>query len=259
MEETIIKRHGFTKGPFILAVILVAAVTGSYVIKAISDYKSIPGNTPLELTFSAEGKVSVTPDIALLNFGVTIDGLDIPTITKQNTDKMNAIISMLKDTEKIDAKDITTTQYSVEPKYEYAPRTGVRTSKGYTITQQIAVKVRDFTKIGDILSQATTLGANLVGNLQFTIEDSEKVNQQARDKAIATAKAKAQATADAAGMKLGKIVNIQDSVYPYYGYSLSSKEAVGVGGGSNVTAPAPQIEAGQNEVTANVSITYRIK
>ncbi len=258
MDEIITKRHGFTPGLFILALVLVVAITGSYIVKAVFDYRSIPGNTPLELTFSAEGKVLATPDIALITFGVTTEGLDIPTITTQNTDKMNAILAMLKDTQGIDAKDITTTQYSVEPKYEYNPRTGVRTSKGYTATQQISVKVRDFTKIGGALTQATTLGANLVGNLQFTIEDLEKANQQARDKAIANAKAKAQATADAAGMKLGKIVNVQDSVYPYYGYRLDGKEALGMGG-SDIAVPAPQIEPGQNEITANVSITYRVK
>lgn len=258
MEETIIKRHGFTLGLFILAIVLVVAITGSYVIKAIVDYKNIPGNYPRELTVSATGKVFIVPDVALLNFGVTTEGIDIPTIVKQNADKMNAIISMLKDAEKIDAKDITTTQYSLTPRYEYAYKTGVRTLKGYTMSQQIAVKVRDFTKIGNVLNKATTLGSNLVGSLQFTIDDTEKANQQARDKAIENAKAKAQSMADAAGMKLGKITNIQDNYTPYYGGGIYEK-AVSMGGSDNIYSPAPQIEPGQDEVTANIYITYRIK
>ncbi len=258
MEETIIKRHGLTSGLFMLAVVLVVAITGSYVVRAMVDYRNIPDFYPREITVSAEGKVSIVPDIVLLNFGVTTDGVDVPTIVGQNASKMNAIINMLKVTENIDAKDITTTQYSLEPRYEYAQKTGVRTFKGYTMSQQVAVKVRDFTKIGDVLNQATALGSNLVGNLQFAIDDTEKATQQARDKAIENAKAKAQSMADAAGMKLGKIVNIQDSSYPYYGGGLYEK-SMDTANGLGVAAPAPQIESGQTEVTANIYITYRIK
>ncbi|MEK9153663.1 MAG: SIMPL domain-containing protein, partial [Patescibacteria group bacterium] len=70
----------------------------------------------------------------------------------------------------IEQKDLQTINYSLPPQYDYTDK-GERVFRGYTLSQEIKVKIRDFAKAGDVLEKATSLGANLAGDLQFTIDD----------------------------------------------------------------------------------------
>ncbi|MBU4205073.1 SIMPL domain-containing protein [Patescibacteria group bacterium] len=238
---------------FILALVLITVLTVSYLIKATLDYRSIPGNQPREITVSGEGKVYATPDIATVQLGVTNEGDDISVIVQKNTETMNSILKDIKDLG-IDEKDIKTTQYSLSPRYDWIK--GERVFKGYIITQQINVKIRDFTKIGDVLGTGTENGATLVGDLSFSIDDPEKARQEAREEAIAKAKIKAENIAEASGLKIIKLLNVQESSYDPYYYNTVMRES-GLGGA--IEAPVPEIQPGQQEVTITVYLTYRIR
>ncbi|MFA5877780.1 MAG: SIMPL domain-containing protein [Candidatus Staskawiczbacteria bacterium] len=247
------KQFEFSNRLFILAVIIIVALSGAYISKAVLDFQSIPGNYPREITVSGEGKVFIKPDIALISLGVVTEGSDVPTIVGQNNAKMNTIIQDIKDLN-IDAKDIQTTQYSLTPRYEY-DENGRRFFRGYTMSQQIEVKVRDFAKIGSILDKTTNDGATLVGDLQFSIDNPAAVQQEARGKAIEEARTKAESMARQAGFRLGKLVSISEGYYPYYGYG----ESLAKGGATPDAAPAPTIEPGQQEVDMTIYLTYRIR
>jgi uncharacterized protein len=128
---------------------------------------------------------------------------------------------------------------------------------GYTVTQSVDVKMRDFTKISDIMGGVVTNGANQVGSLSFTIDDPTVPQGLARDQAIVKAKAKAEDMAKAGGFKLGRLLNIQDggfSPYPMHNESMgiSAKAAP-------ATAPTPTIEPGSQDVTDTVTLQYEIK
>jgi hypothetical protein len=126
---------------------------------------------------------------------------------------------------------------------------------GYTISQSVTVKIRDLTKISDVLAKAGESGANQVGGLNFTFDDPENLKVQARDKAIVNAKSKAETLANSLGIKLGRIVGfIEGGSAPYPITMYKSAEAYGMGGGG----AAPQVEAGSQDITSNVSITYEI-
>lgn len=255
MDET--KQMDLSYRLFILAVILIAALSVSYLAKAVLDYRSLPGNSPREISVSGEGKVFVVPDVATISFGVNNEGsesMDIASIVNQNTQKMNKIINDIKALG-INEKDIQTTNYSLTPKYNWTRDAG-NIFIGYTINQQIEVKIKDFSKIGATLTAGTQGGATVVGNLQFTNEDPEKAKSEARVKAIEQARAKALAMAGAAGLKLGKLVGISEG-YNSYGGMMYEKAAAPSGLGGAVTPP--DIQPGQNEVTVNVTITYRVK
>ncbi len=145
------------------------------------------------------------------------------------------------------------------PRYEWIQDTGERISKGYTMTQSIRVKVRDFTKIGEIINKTTAMGnVNLIGGLQFTLEDPEQAMGQARTQAIEKAKNKAGVIADQSGLKLVKLVDINEGYYPYYYGATYEKTATNLGGAGEVT-PAPQIQPGQQEVSTIVTLTYRVR
>jgi uncharacterized protein YggE len=137
----------------------------------------------------------------------------------------------------------------------YISGTTGRTLKGYTLEQDVQVKIRDFTKIGDVLAQATTAGANLAGGLQFTIDNPEQFKEQARATAIKDAKTNAQNLAKESGINLGKIINV------YEGYNSSPvmyDSAKVMSAGASSSAPVPTIQPGQQEVDVTINLTYKV-
>jgi uncharacterized protein len=240
----------------ILALILIIYV-GVLTRNAWRTYDYI-GKTPdiiNQITVTGTAKISATPDVAVLNIGIINEGTTVNAAQKGVTDKMNAIIDSLKKDFQVEAKDIKTENYSVSPKYDWTD--GKQRIIGYTANQSVTVKVRNFDKTGNILAKATELGANTVSGPNFMIDDTEKVKADAREKAIAQAKAKAKLLADQVGIKLGRIVNF------YEGGSETPNAIYGVSdmafGAGEVKAVAPTIEPGSQDVQLTVSLSYEIQ
>ena len=172
---------------------------------------------------------------------------------------MNEILVVLKDLG-IEAKDIKTGSYSLNPVYNWTEKDGQKLS-GYEVYQSVTLKIRDLEKIGDIIAKTTEKGANQVGGISFTIDDEYELKNEARELAIEKAKEKAELIAAQTGMKLGKIVSVYENSYSpvmAYDYSNARKEMVTdevLGAGIE----APGIEAGQNEVKVEVTLMYEIK
>jgi uncharacterized protein YggE len=127
------------------------------------------------------------------------------------------------------------------------------------VTQSVDVKIRDFTKVGDIMGGVVTNGANQVGALSFTLDDPSTVQNQAEADAIAKAKVAAQTVAQAGGFRIGRLLNVQTgggSPYPIY-----APEAAGgaMALSSAATAPTPSIQPGSQEVDMTVTLQYEIQ
>jgi len=205
------------------------------------------------ITVSGEGKVVGIPDVAHIDLGTTVDRPTVAAAQKENTRIMNELISRLK-TSGVDAKDIQTTSYNVYPAYDW--NNGKQTLRGYTVSQNVHVKIRDLEKVGDIIGTAGELGANQIGGITFSVDDPEELRSQARLKALENAKEKAKTLADAAGVKLRRVVSFDEAFrspgpIPYY-------EKLGMGGDAAGNAAPPTVEAGSNEIVANVTLTYEI-
>jgi len=240
---------------FLAFFVLIVGILAYLITLAVFNFQSLPQNYPKELTVSGEGRAFAAPDIALLQLGVISEGMSIKKVIEDNTEKMNAILQEIKDLG-VEEKDIQTTNYSLTPRYDWIE--GERVFRGYTLNQEINVKIRNFEKIGLILEGATGKGANLVGDLQFTVDDLEKVRESARREAIEKAKAKANQISTASGLKLGKITNLYEDFYgiPY--------QATGLGGAMKEAATSaaqvpPQIQAGENEITVSITLVYQLK
>ncbi len=250
-EET--KKIEFSNRVFLLAAVLIAVVAISYLGQMMYQFSSLPQNFPQEITITGEGKVFVKPDIALVNLGVQTEAKKSADAVNQNNEKMNAIIKAIKDLG-VDEKDIKTSAYNLYPVYDYTE--AGRVFIGYSLNQQISVKIRNFEKISDILDKATSEGANTISDLQFTVDDLEKARAEAREKAIEQAKGKALVLAGQAGLKLVKLVNVSE------GYAPSPEPIYGKGGAMNVmekSTVAPDIQSGQSEISATVYLTYRVR
>lgn len=242
-----------------IALIGTLLVSAYGVLSFVRSYETAAGTSSFYA--SAEGKVVAIPDIAQFSFSVvTQGGVNLQHIQSENTNKANAAIAFAKS-KGVGKKDITTQGYNVEPRYQYyncdkddtvCPPYEI---VGYTITQIVLVKVRDFDVIGDLLSGVVQQGANTVSQLSFTVEDPLLLENQARGEAIAKAKDKARSIAKAGGFRLGKLLSISESShYPVPTPMFSQAE--GRGG----AAPAfPIIEPGSYDMTINVNLTYEIK
>ena len=265
MEEQTIK---FLNKAFMLAAVLVVGILVFFVGEMIFQNKSIDQQNQNQITVSGEGKVYVKPDVAIVSLGVTTQAKTVAEVTKSNTDKMNAVIDAVKAL-KVEEKDIQTTNYSLTPVYDYvvpsevsimypsASSTMIRsnTVSGYKLEQDIQVKIRDFTKIGDILSKATASGSNQIGNLQFTIDNPEQYKEQARAQAIAKAKSNAQNLSKESGIGLGKLIN----VYENYNSIYSSAKGAGVVSMDSAVPAVPTIQPGQQEIDVTINLTYRVR
>ncbi len=211
-------------------------------------------------TVSGEGKVVAAPDIAQLSIGVlTEGGKNLAELQKQNTEKINRIISYLKE-QGIDQKDIKTEYYNISPRYQYfscppvplgfefrpCPPSGII---GYSISQSVSVKIRDLDKTGGIISGVVEQGANTVSGPNFTIDDPVALQNKAREEAIKQAREKAKSIAKAGGFRIGKLISIQEGFSgPPIIYGLEAKGGAG-----------PSIEPGSQDILVAVTLIYEIK
>ncbi len=250
--------HGLSKSLFILASILTFAVFTFLGFRIYEIWNSANGSFPREITVEAVGKAFITPDTAIINLGVVSEGATPEIVTKDNNEKMNRIFETVKSLG-VEEKDIKTTSYYLNPNWKWDERKQESIEDGYRLDQNITIKVRDLNKSGEIIAQATTAGANLVGGISFVIEDEEKAKKEARELAINAAKEKAQLISMQTGIKFGKVLNYYEYTDNYYGgYANAVSTDMGRGGVAEAM-PVPTISAGQQEVTLRVSFTYRVK
>ncbi|KKS64053.1 MAG: hypothetical protein UV34_C0052G0008 [Parcubacteria group bacterium GW2011_GWB1_42_6] len=251
------KIAGAALGVLIILAIFLVAMTAAKIFdtrNAIREGRYIGQDRQYKNTIvvSGEGKTFAKPDIGEVTVSVLSQASTVALAQKDNIDKMNAVTKAIKDLG-VKEEDLKTTNYQVNPRYQY--NLGRSTIIGYEVRQSLQVKIRELDKAPQILEKATSSGANEVSSLNFTIDDQDKVKNEARKEAIAKAKAKAQELAASLGVNLGKIVSFSENYgatpYPLY-YESSAK--IGMGG----SEAAPDIQAGQNEVNAGVSITYEI-
>ena len=200
---------------------------------------------------SGEGKASAIPNTATLSFGVTKTAAIVSAAQNQTDSAVTNILNSIKSLS-IDTKDITTTNYSVNPNYDYA--LGNQTTTGYTVTQSIEVKVSPIEKASKAIDIVTQNGANMVGGLTFTLDDKTMQDTQgkARQQAIDNAKKKAQSLSQAAGMHLGKIIDVEENVQstplPIRAGALLKTDTA-------ISAPT-QLPTGESTYVTTVTLSY---
>ena len=160
-------------------------------------------------TVTGEGKVTVVPDTAVVDLGITVNQPTVKAAQNEANSVINAITQSIKDLG-VAAKDIKTSNYSVYPQYDY--NEGQNRITGYQVSASLTVTVREIDKVNQVIDTATAKGANTVGGIQLTVDEDKRKQllQDARELAVKDAKSKAESLASAASMTLGKIVNIQE-------------------------------------------------
>lgn len=243
-----------------IAVFLIFVIAGCVYSVFFGPIKKFTDSIIPTRTFSvsAEGKVIVSPDIANVSFSVVSEGLNPAVIAEENIEKMNAAIDFAKS-QGIEEKDIKTTQYNLNPRYEYDEDKRTTFISGYVLTQTVLVKVRDLEKVTDIVAGLPGLGINQIGSISFDVDEPENYLTEARNQAFEKAAKKAGEMAAKNNVEIGKIITFSDSgSFPIF--RNESAKLYGMGGDSvSVPVALPQIEPGSEELTVQVNITYEIK
>ena len=213
------------------------------------------------ISVSGEGKVKAVPDVATVSLGVVAQGKDAKEAQNLASERINKITSFVKGLG-VAKEDITTSAANLNPRYDY--QNGRNDIVGYDSNQTITVKVRGVDKgsdtVGKILAGAVDNGANQVYGSQFTIDDPDSLKQEARKLAIEKAKVKARELAEAAGIKLGKVVSVQDGEgsYPVPPIAYATDKGYGIGGGG-AEAIAPSVEPGSQDISQTVTLVFEVR
>ncbi|WP_438752883.1 SIMPL domain-containing protein [Pararhizobium sp. O133] len=215
-------------------------------------------NAPREavITVSGEGRSSIAPDMAILSFSVVKDAKTAREALDANNKAMADVLNALKSGGIAD-RDLQTSGFAVNPQYQYPDNSdgGNRPAvlTGYQVANSLTITVRDLARLGDIIDQSVTLGVNQGGSIQFTNDKPEAVITEARKSAVTDAVAKAKVLSEAAGVSLGRIVEISENSSRPEPMPMMRSMA------KEYAADAVPIATGENSYNVTVNVTFAIK
>lgn len=236
------------------SLVIVASLAAAALIGPGQGISAPDGTPPRVISISGLGEVKTRPDMATISTGVVSEGATAKDALAKNNAAMAAVIAALKNAG-IAEDDIQTSDFSVSPKYPpYQPnQTTAPRIVGYTVSNQVTAKVKDLAKLGGILDTLVQSGSNQINGIAFGVDEPKPQLDEARKKAVADARAKAELYAAAAGVSLGKVIQISESSMVVPPMPMYRREAMAA---SDASVP---IAAGSQTVTANVSITFEIQ
>lgn len=217
----------------------------------------VVGNQQTGIWVNGVGKVTVTPNIATVNVGVSAKADKVVDAQSQAAAAMDKVMAALTGAG-IDKKDIQTQYYSINQVTKWDNNTQESIVTGYQVSNSVAVKIRKVENTGSIIDAVTAAGSDniRVNGISFSVDQPEQYYAQAREAAMADAKAKATDLARLSGVSLGKAIYITEStasqpiIYPQYaskGMDMAS------------AAPTTTISAGETDITLNVQVAYAIQ
>jgi uncharacterized protein len=209
---------------------------------------------PAAISVSGEATVSVAPDQAQIEGGVTSDAKTAREASDANNAAMGKVLLALKGAG-IDEKDYQTSRLSLQP--QYAPATPNRNTpqiSGYRASNRITIKVRDIAKVANVIDTLVSAGANEIGGINFIVTQASKALDEARAKAVADARRKAEIYAKAAGVTLGEPLSIIEEGAAPPPPVFRGKLAAPMAG----SAPAP-VAPGEEQLSIAVNVTWAIK
>ncbi len=212
------------------------------------------GAVPRTMTVTGQGEALAAPDMAVVTIGVQTDGETAAAALRANSAAMAATIDKLKAME-IEARDIQTSGLYVNPRYNYEKNRSEPEVIGFRANNSVRVRLRDLDKAGAVIDEAVSSGANSLGGISFTFADPQPLYDDARRDAVADARSRAALLADAAGVKLGPILTIQDG----HAAAPRNDTIVVTAMRSEAADFAAPIEAGESAIQANVTLVYEIE
>lgn len=206
------------------------------------------GTATRSISVTGTGTVEAAPDMATLMIGVTSQDKTAAAALAANSTATEAVIARLTASG-IEARDMQTSNLSINPNWT-TNASSMSEISGYIASNMLTVRVRKLDTLGAVLDAAVTDGANTLNGLTFGLADPAPVMNEARKEAVADARAKAELLAAAAGVKLGRVISISDTVASAEPMPMFRAEA---------SAKAVPIASGELGIAATVQIFYEIE
>jgi uncharacterized protein YggE len=238
-------------------VLFAAALLAAAAMPAVADAQQAPAITQTiagtRLDISATGEVTRVPDLAVINAGVVTRSTTAGGAIQQAATRMARVREALRQAGIAD-RDIQTSNISLEPQYTYANNQPPKLN-GYSATNQLSIRFRDIENTGKILDALVAQGANQINGPNLTLDQPEAALDEARAKAVAAARARADLYARSLGMRVVRVVSVSES-----------------GGSYPVPPPMPmyaraeaaqaadsKIEAGEQKLQVNLAVTFELQ
>lgn len=241
--------------PIAGALVAVALVAAVLVSASGRNDSAVAQETDASRTInvSGEGRVSLPPDVVMMDLGVSVRDEDLGAAQTQAAEQMRSVIDALRAAG-VAEDDIQTSNYSIYAERDY--NQPEQPLIGYTVSQTVVAKVRDLDNAGTVIEAAVEAGANQVNNVWFALENPDEAVRQARELAVQNAREKAEELARLTDSTLGPVQTVSEGYspspppVPYADYGRAE---------SADAAAAPPINPGQTEVVLTVNVSYAIQ
>ena len=227
---------------------LVPAAVAATLLATPAPAQTIP---PPAISVTGEANVSVAPDQAQIDGGVTSDARTAREASEANNAAMSKVLLALKGAG-IDGKDYQTSRLSLQPQFATPSKNSERPGiVSFRASNRVMVRIRDVTKVASVIDALVTAGANEIGGINFTVTQASKHLDEAREKAIADARRKAEIYAKAAGVTLGEPISISEegAAVPVFRSKVAAPMA----------ASAAPVAPGEEQLSVTVNVSWAIK
>lgn len=238
------RKKGFWLVSGLILVLLATMLTGCSTINLAEQQEGI--------VVYGEGEISVVPDVATINLGVEAQDTTVTLAQDQAASAMEAVMAALADNGIAD-EDIQTQYFSIDSVTRWDDETWEEETIGYRVSNTVTVEIRDMDNIGTVIDAVVEAGGDLirVNGISFSVEDPSIYYEEAREEAMADAKARAEALAELAGIRLGKPTYITESSYQGSIYFSEARVDEAMESGTSISP-------GETEITLTVQVTYGI-
>jgi uncharacterized protein YggE len=209
--------------------------------------------TGTRLDIAASGEVTRIPDVAVISTGVVTRAATATGAIQQNAARMERVRAALRRAG-IDDKDIQTSSLSLNPDYAYVERQPPKLT-GYQASNQVTVRFRDIRKTGEILDALVAEGANQINGPSLTIDKPEAALDEARLKAIANGRARAELYARGLGMRVTRLLSVSETG----GYAAPPPMPMYARAEMAAQDAKTSIDPGEQKVSVSVAMSFELQ
>jgi len=230
-----------------LRAFLIAASAGSTLLAVPARAET---DQPSFIAVTGEAHISVPPDLAQIDAGVTSEAKTAREASDTNNAAMSKVLLALKGAG-LDEKDYQTSRLSLQPQYSSSKTSAPSIIVGYRASNRVTIRLRDVTKVAGVIDTLVSAGANDIGGINFLVSQASKLLDDARAQAIADARRKAEIYAKAAGVTLGTPISISEEGAPQPMFRARTAMPM-------AATPVP-IAQGEETLSVSVAVTWAIK
>ncbi|MCB1387326.1 MAG: SIMPL domain-containing protein [Nitratireductor sp.] len=240
-----------TLAPALLAAPLAASSWGDI---ARAEERQVP-----QINVTGEASINVAPDLAMIDLGVVREADTARQALSDDNAAMAEVIAAMKEAG-IEDRDLQTSGFSIQPKYVYDPPKSNGPQKpprivGYTVTNNLSVRIRDLARLGEILDRSVSLGVNSGGSISFGNDDPSAEIARARTAAMKDAVDRAKTLVEAAGAKLGPILSINENFQTPRPMPMARGKMMA----EAMSADVVPVAGGENTYSVTVSASWEIQ